>query len=129
MAQVQPPRGLFNRIIKRLGLEKQLGIIRRNLGFFSAMFIGFTILFTFAVIGLREVLDESSFGPLLSLLFSDPGAVIANWHSFIFSVFESMPTLAVAVLILALAFLLFSVRLIAVSFGKFSSLAKKIRGT
>ena len=69
MEEIKAPRGLFSRIIKRLGLERQLQIIKRNLGFFIGGLAVFVILSTFAIIGLREVLSESSFGPFVSFVF------------------------------------------------------------
>jgi hypothetical protein len=123
----KPPRGLFARVIKRLGLEKQLGIARRHLRFFAALLGVFIFLSIFAFIGLRQVLAESGFGPYLSLIFSDPGAVLKYWDSFLFSVFESIPGVGIAIFLAALAFLLLIIRLASSSLEKFYLTAKFIR--
>ena len=74
------PRGLFSRIIKRLGLEKELTIVRRNLKFFTTLLVMFLVLSVFAFIGVKHVLATSSFGPFLYLAFSDSGIVIKYWY-------------------------------------------------
>ena len=126
MEETKTPRGLFSRIMKRLGLERQLKIIKRNLGFFVGGLAVFVFLSVFAIIGLREVLSESSFGPYLSLVFSDPWMVLKNWHSFTFSVFESVPGASLVVLLFAVAILLMFVRLASIYLNKFLSIIKKI---
>lgn len=124
---VTPPRGLFSRIIKRLGLEKQLRIVRQRLGFFTVLLGVFLFLSIFAFIGLRQVLAESSFGPYLSLIFSDPGIVLKYWDSFLFSVFESMPGTGITLFLTALALLLFLVKLASLSLEKFHLMIKSIK--
>jgi hypothetical protein len=126
-ASVTPPRGLFSRIIKRLGLEKQLRIVRRHLGFFAALLGIFLFLSGFAFIGLRQVLAESSFGPYLSLIFSDPGIVLKYWDSFLFSIFESMPGAGIALFLVAFALLLSFVKLASSSLEKFYLVVKSIK--
>jgi len=126
MKETKTPRGLFARIIKRLGLEKQLRTIKRNLGFFIGGLVFFVLLSVFAVIGLHEVLAESSFGPYLSLVFSDPWMVLKNWHSFTFSIFESVPGANLVILLFVVAVLLTFVRLVSIYFNKFLSIIKNI---
>jgi len=126
MEEIKAPRGLFSRIIKRLGLERQLQIIKRNLGFFIGGLAVFVILSTFAIIGLREVLSESSFGPFVSLIFSDPLIILQNWHSFAFSVFESVPGASLVILFFAVAILLTFVRLVSIYLNKSTLIIKNI---
>lgn len=125
-ASETPPRGLFSRIIKRLGLEKELILIKRHLGFFTGLLIVFLVLSIFAVIGIRQVLAESSFGPFVSLIFSDPGIVIKYWHSFGYAAFESMPGVTATALLFSLAFLMLFVRLAAFTFEKLFIVIKSI---
>ncbi len=122
-----PPRGLFSRIIKRLGLEKQLQIVRRHLGFFAALLGVFLFLSIFAFVGLRQVLTESSFGPYLSLILSDPGIALKYWDSFLFSIFESMPGAGIALLLTALALLLLLIKSTSSSLEKFYLVIKSIK--
>ena len=120
------PRGLFSRIIKRLGLEKELAIVKSNLKFFTTLLVTFLILSVFAFIGVKHVLATSSFGPFLYLAFSDPGIVIKYWHSFMFAAFESMPGVVIAGLIFSLAFLILFVRFAVFAIEKTATLIKSI---
>lgn len=124
---VTPPRSLFSRIIKRLGLEKQLRVVKRHLGFSTVILAFFIILSVFTVIGLKHELAESNFGPLISLVFSDPDAVLKYWHSFILSFFESAPTIAIFTFLFTLALITFFIRYVIVYLEKFLLLLKSIR--
>ncbi len=106
-ALIPPHRGLFRKIIKRLGLEKELQVVEEHIKFFVFILSSFVVLSVFAVIGMKEVLAESSFGPFLSLIFSDPGVVLSYWQSFALSVFESMPFGYVTICLTLLALILF----------------------
>ena len=111
--EFQIPEGLVSRIMRRLGLEQQLRIVRRHAGFFAGLTLVFGVLFIFAIIGFREVMTESSFGPYVSLIFSDPGAVARYWHSFVLSLEESLPGLSLALLLFVSAVVLLMIRLVA----------------
>src|SRR3989344_1949146 len=126
MEEIKTPRGLFSRIIKRLGLERQLQIIKRSLGFFIGGLTVFVFLSVFAVIGLHEVLAESSFGPFVSLIFSDPAVVIKYWYSFTFAAFESMPGITGMILFLSVAFFILFIRLAAFAVERFFIVIKSI---
>lgn len=126
MEEIKTPRGLFARIIKRLGLERQLLIVKRHLGFFAGILIVFVFLSIFAFIGLKHVLAESSFGPYLSLIISDPGMVLKNWHSFVFSVLESVPGADMFAVLLAVGVLLMCVKLVNKYLNKLLSIIKNI---
>lgn len=125
-ASVTPPRGLFSRIIKRLGLEKELILIKRHLGFFTSLLVIFLILSIFAVIGIRQVLAESSFGQFVSLIFSDPSVVIKYWHSFLFASFESMPGITATALLFSVALLMLFVRFTAIAIERLFITIKSI---
>jgi len=120
------PPGLFSRILKRLGFEKELALVRRHLKFFVSLLIIFFVLSIFAFVGARHILAESSFGLFLSLILSDPGAVIRYWHSFVFAVLESAPGIAIAGLIFSLAFSILFVRFIVFAIDKTTVLMKLI---
>ena len=125
-ASEAPPRGLFSRIIRRLGLEKELLLIKRYSKFFTALLGIFVILSVFAFIGVRHVLADSSFGPFISLIFSDPGIVIKYWHSFAFAAFESMPGITASALLFSIAFLILFARLLVLAIEKTSFIIKSI---
>ncbi len=123
---ITPPRGLFSRIIKRLGLEKELVLVQSNLKFFGTLLAVFLVLSVFAAIGVRHILAESSFGSYVSLALSDPGVAVKYWHSFVFALFESTPGMTAAALLLSVAFLLLFIRLVAFSIEKLSVITKAI---
>ncbi len=120
------PRGLFSRIIKRLGLEEELVLIKKHLGFFTGLLIVFLFLSLFALVGLRQVLRESSFGPFVSLAFSDPEVVFKYRHSFFMATFESVPGMTAALFFFSVAFLMLFVRLTVFALEKFSITTKLI---
>ena len=120
------PRGLFSRIIKRLGFEKQLDVVKRHLKFFVPALLVFVFLSIFAFIGLKQVLVQSSFGPFLSLIISDPKMVLKYWQSFLLSVFESMPGAYILFFLITLALFLLFVRSAGIYVEKLFSLTKLI---
>jgi len=126
ISPIRPPRGLFSRIIKRLGLEKELILVQKYLKFFVILFAIFLALSIFAFIGAKHMLAESSFGPFISLIFSDPDAVIRYWRSFLFATSESMPGIVVAGLAFSLAFLMLFIRFVVFAIDKTAILIKTI---
>jgi hypothetical protein len=120
------PKGLFSRIITRLGLEKELVLVKRYLGFFSVLLAVFIFLSFFAFIGIKQVLAESSFGLFLSLIFTDPLIVARYWKSFVLASVESVPGITFSVLFFFLACLLLFLRLTASSAEKIFILIKTI---
>ena len=124
---LKPPRGLFDRIIKRLGLEQQLHIVRRHLGFFTGALAVFSVLSIFAFVGLKEVLKHSSFGPFISLIFTDPGMVLKYWHSYTLLVLESVPGADALGFLAAIGFLLLFLKFASRYFEKLSSINKIIK--
>jgi len=107
-------------------LEKELALVKGNLKFFTALLVIFLTLSVFALIGVKHVLAESSFGPFISLIFSDPGVVIKYWHSFTFAVFESIPGITGMALFLSVAFLVLFIRLAAFAVERFFMVIKSI---
>lgn len=126
MPSVRLPRSLFSRIIKRLGLEKELILAKRYLGFFVVLLMIFLFLSIFAFIGIKHVLAESNLEFFISLIFSDPGIVIKYWDSFAFAAFESMPGITATALLLSVAFLALFIRLAALAFEKLFMVIKLI---
>lgn len=108
---VTPPRGLFPRIMERLGLEKELGLTKKKIVFFALFFVVFLFLLISGFIGLKHELAESSFGQFILLVFSDPSVAVIYWHSLMLSIFESIPSFTVSILLFSLAFFLIFIRL------------------
>lgn len=121
------PKDIFCRITKRLGLEKQLILTKNHLRIFLVSSAIFIILSIFASIGLKNLLEQSSFIEFLSLLFSDPDMVLKYWKSFLLSTVESFPGFAVAGLILSAAFLMLFARLFIFAIEGVSSILNLIK--
>jgi hypothetical protein len=124
---LEPPKRLFSLVIRRLGLEKQLHLVKRNFGVFAAVFLFVLVLAVFAFISLRAVLARSSFGPFLSLVFSDPRFVLKNWRSFALSVFESMPGGSLFLFLISASFFMLVLRLVSRYAERLLSLMKSVR--
>lgn len=121
------PKDIFSRITKRLGLEKQLILTKKYLGIFLVSSIVFIILSIFASIGLKNLLEQSSFIEFSSLLFSDPDMVVKYWRSFLLSTVESFPGLAIAGFVLSVAFCMLFVRFFVFATEKLSSILNLIK--
>ena len=129
MAKVdsQLPRGLFGRVIRRLKLEEQLLLIRRNLGMFVGLLVFFALWSVLAIIGFHAVWQESNFEAYWSLLASDPAVALKYWHSFSLSVLESIPAEAVLWVTVSMAFLMLCVRFVGVCYQRWLTLAGQTR--
>ncbi len=121
-----PPKDLFPRIIKRLGLEKELILVKKNAEFFSVLLIIFIVLSVFAFIGVKSVLKESGFLPFFSLVFSDPGMVVNYWDSFLFLIFESAPGFLFAGFIFSFALVMLFARFVFFAIDKIFNTLKLI---
>lgn len=126
MSDVLVPQGLFERVLKRLGIEKQIRSIQRHLGVFASLEALFIILSGIAFFGLWEVLFESSFGPYFALLFTDPGIVVTHWHSYGYSLIESVPSIAVMIVLFSLGFLLLFFKLVMNAFQSWKQIKKSV---
>ncbi len=124
---VPVPSGLFSRIMRRLGLEKQLQVVRRNFGWFLAGLFAVTLICAAATLGLRRVLAYSSFGPFAHLIISDPHTIVRYWHPLAFSIAESLPGAWVLFVLVPLAAVLLLARLVSVSLSRWSALTRRIR--
>jgi len=98
----------------RLGLERQYGIVRRNVGILGGAFVMVTVIVIVVLLGFSHILVRSSFGPLISVIASDPDLTLKFWHSWFLSVAESLPGIVIAALALALALMLLCARLTSV---------------
>ena len=121
------PKDIFSKIMKRLGLEKQLILIKKHLRVFLVLSVMFVALSIFAFIGLKTVIEQSSFLEFMSLLFSDPDMVTKYWQSFILLITESFPGLAVAGFIVSIAFFMLFIRLFIFAIERVSSILDLIK--
>ncbi len=90
-ANNQAPKGLFERVMKRLGLERQLAFLRRRLDW---SLVGSALVFFLAVAALYLAVDfllRTSFFELFRLVLDDPRPVFAHWQPFVSAVSENIP--------------------------------------
>jgi hypothetical protein len=126
MAEPQPPQNLFMRILRRLGLERQLQLLRRHLG---AVIAGLAVSFVFAAWAVHilvQVLRWSSFGPFARLALTDPIAMARFRSLYILSILESIPALEVALFFASLAAVLLLVRWLTRDVDTYQDLAERI---
>ncbi len=86
---------LFNKIMTRIGEEQRRSAVKQRIAVFS---LGLAVSATAFVPTLHMVqkgLVESGFLNFISLIFSDLGAVLANWQNFLFAILESFPVMSV----------------------------------
>jgi len=103
---LEPPVGLFERIVNRIQIEQKLITVKRRIFLFSAgLFI--TILAFIPTIKMAwSGLTESGFLNFFSLIFSDAGIVASYWQNFALSLLETLPvTGLVLFLVVTLVFL------------------------
>ena len=120
------PRGLFRKIMFRLGCEKSLKINKKRLLISSLGFLFAIVLFVFAFRFLTHELLESEFGPVISLSISDTQAVFAYAGDFTMAFLESIPVFYITVLLAATMLLLIGIKFVLQYAGKISSLLKLI---
>lgn len=126
MSQVPVPQGLFARVIKRLGLEKQLQIVKRHLGWFIALLVVVLGIAFIAFLKFHDVLGESSFGPYLSLLRSDPLLMLRYWRSYGYSLFEALPSFALTIVFFSLGCLLLVLKIVMVTIEQWKLIKKSM---
>ncbi len=90
---------LFNKIINKIELEKQLEkLIPKLWAAFVLFLIGVATLIL-AVNFASSAFAQSPAAKYLSLIFTDFRAVLDNWQDYTFSILESLPLSQVAVLL------------------------------
>ena len=123
----KPPKRLFQAIIERLGIEKNLKIFKGKFTIFSGLLIisiGFVVLAIF--IFKYDLRDSESFS-LISLLFSDTLAILTYYKYFIPAFLESMPTVSITISLAAIFLTMIFLRFIVEKKKKISTLNKLIK--
>jgi len=109
---VEPPAGLFDKIMCRIEREKKIFTLRRRIIIFSIGLIGSAIAFVPAFTYVRYGFVESGFYSFFSLIFSDTEVVITYWESFIQSLLETLPVVGLAALLTTVVIFLESLKLL-----------------
>jgi len=107
----QPPKGLFDRIIAAIRQEQERQKTRRILfGFFSLLIVSF-IMAPFSWKLLLEQISNSGVLYFISAAISNFGTFLVFWQDFGSAILESLPIAAIAVFIINITLILFTVRL------------------
>lgn len=110
---VEPPAGLFGRIMCRIEKEKKLITLRRRIIIFSVGLVGSAIAFIPALKLMRADLADSGFMTFFSLFFSDTKVVMTYWQNFGQSLLETLPVTGLAAVLLSIVVFLESLKLLA----------------
>jgi len=106
---IEPPTGLFEKIIKRIHKEERILILRRVIIFSTTLIISLIGLFPSFNLLLSDF-NNSGFLKFLSLLFSDFSVVATYWQSFTMILLETLPAVSLALFLTVILTLLQSVK-------------------
>jgi len=106
---IQPPKGLLKRILKRIHKEERLLAFRKVI-IFSIMLTGSLVGFVPSLKMLLSDLGSSGFDSFFSLIVSDFSAVVTYWQSFTMILLETLPALSLALFLAVLLILLQSIK-------------------
>jgi len=107
----EPPKGLFDKIIFAIKKEQELQHTKRLLFGFVFLLIISIISTPFSFILLINQIKSSGIHYFVSSAFSNFSVFITLWKEFILAILESIPIVAVAIFILDMALVLFTLRL------------------
>jgi hypothetical protein len=108
---VEPPAGLFDRIILAIKREQELRRTKRLLfGFFSLLVISLVSL-PFSWWLLAKQAESSGILYFVSIILSDFGAFLALWQSFVLAILESLPFAGIMAFAISIGISLFTLRL------------------
>ena len=106
---IQPPQGLYEKVIQRIHKEQRILAIK-NAVIFSITLIGSAIAFVPAYNMLLADFTQSGFLEFFSLIFSDFSVVTAYWKNFTLVLLETLPAISLALFLAVLLVFLQSVR-------------------
>lgn len=109
--QLEPPAGLFDRIIRAIEREQGLRQARRLLFGFFALLVVSLISTPFSLLLLVGQIKSSGVFYYFSAAIGNFGLFWALWQEFCLAILESLPVIALAVFAASFAILLFTVRL------------------
>jgi hypothetical protein len=107
----EPPKGLFDKIIFAIKKEQELQHTKRLLFGFLLLLIISIISTPFSFILLINQIKSSGIHYFISSAFSNFNVFITYWKEFSLAIIESIPIVAVAIFILDMALIIFTLRL------------------
>jgi len=108
---VEPPAGLFDKIILAIKREQELRQTRRLLFSFLFLLVVSLIATPFSFIMLRNQIKNSGISYLISTAVSDFGTFLVVWKDFILAILESLPITEIITFSISLGICLFTLRL------------------
>ncbi|MGD0577283.1 MAG: hypothetical protein ABSA74_04365 [Candidatus Staskawiczbacteria bacterium] len=106
---LEPPIGLYEKIIKNIHRKQRLLILRRVILFSATLAIS-VIGFFPAMSMLLSDSNQSGFLQFFSLIFSDSSSVATYWQSFTMTLLETLPVLSLALFLAVLLTFLESIK-------------------
>ena len=95
MTTINPPKGLLEKILKRIHKEERLLVLRRII-IFSVMLTGSLLAFVPVLKILLADFGQSGFSNFFYLIFSDFSSVATYWQSFAMILLETLPAASAA---------------------------------
>ncbi len=108
---LEPPAGLFDKIILAIQKEQELRHTKRILAGFLLLLIISVISTPFSFSLLIDEIKSSGINYFVSTAFSNFSIFLSLWKEFGLAVLESIPIVALAIFILDMALVLFTLRL------------------
>ena len=103
---IEPPNGLYEKIINRIHKERRLLTIRKRIFIFSVGLLGSLTAFWPAYRAVKIEFLQSGFFQFASLVFSDFSIIAAHWQNFTLVLLEVLPIMSL-IIFLAVLFTLF----------------------
>lgn len=94
--QVEPPAGLFNKVMGRIEREERLLSLKRRIFAFSVGLASCLSVSAYSFNLAQDTFGASGFKEYFSLIFSDTTLVFNYWQSFFMSLLESFPAMEAA---------------------------------
>ncbi|MFA5368981.1 MAG: hypothetical protein WC303_03240 [Candidatus Paceibacterota bacterium] len=88
---IEPPAGLFIKVLNRIEAEERIMLLKRRIFIFSCAGFGSLIGLIFSFNFVRKAMVNSGFGDFFSLIFSDSMIVLNYWQNFFLTLLESFP--------------------------------------
>lgn len=108
---VEPPVGLFDKIVLAIKKEQELQHTKKLLfGFLSLLIISF-IAIPFSLILLINQVESSGILYFISTAVNNFGVFLALWQDFSLAILESLPIMGIVVFTINMALILFTIRL------------------
>jgi len=108
---LEPPPGLFDRIILAIKREKESQEMKRLLFGFSLLLIVSSIVIPPSWMLLVKQIEDSGISYFISTAISDLSIFLTFWQEFSLAILESLPTVEIIIFSISLGISLFTLRL------------------